>query len=240
MIKIYRAARQWNQWLTEPLGQSVLSAEKNFLTGTLATYYGKQAVLIGVPHQAELLRASVIAHPVLVTPLPHKNGTVTTIESDFYELPILPGSVDLVFLPHSLEYLDNPRQLLTEACRLVKPEGHIVILGFNPVSLWGLKKTMTHQKGVPWCHHFIQPGVIKKWLGLADFEWIKQDFILYGLPWQGYLKSTFFERAGHATFKPLGGVYILMAKARVTPLTPIRLRWEQTFSNMRVKIPRPS
>ena len=52
------------------------------------------------------------------------------------------GSIDLVILPHILECIDNPRQLLAEACRIIKPEGHIIICGFNPHSLWGLKKIM--------------------------------------------------------------------------------------------------
>lgn len=240
LIKMYRAAQQWNQWLAESKGQGVLDAEKIFLTGCLATYYGKQGVLIGVPQQHELLKASVVSHQVVLTPLTNKNRHIKTIESDFYELPIASGSEDLVFLPHSLEYLDNPRQLLTEACRIVKPEGHIVILGFNPMSLWGLKKALARNKGIPWRHHFIQSGTVKSWLGLLDFELVKQDFILYGLPLHRYLKPGFLDRLGHACFRPLGGVYILIAKAKVIPLTPIRLRWEQTFSNIHVNIPRPS
>jgi SAM-dependent methyltransferase len=240
LVKMYRAAQQWNQWLAKPLGQRVLLREKNVLTTSLATFYGKQGVLIGVPHQHELLTSSVIAHQVMLTPMAGQTAGFNTIESDFYELPIASGSVDLVFLPHSLEYLDNPRQLLAEACRIVKPEGHIVILGFNPISLWGLKKMITRNKTTPWRNHFIRFNTVKRWLRLADFELVKQDFILYGFPSPDYLDPSVLKWFGHTCVRQLGGVYLLIAKARVTPLTPIRLRWEQNFSNIRVNIPRPS
>jgi len=237
---MYRAAQQWDQWLTQSLGQCVLDAEKKFLINCLATYYGKHGILIGIPHQNELLKASVTAHQVVLTPFISKNRNIKTIESDFYELPIASGSVDLVFLPHSLEYIDNPRQLLREACRIVKPEGHIVILGFNPYSFWGIKKILAGRKNTPWNTHFIPLSTIKNWLGLADFELVKQDFILYGAPFGRHLKLNFLDRLGHICFRPLGGVYILIAKAKVSPLTPIRLRWQQNFSNVRVSISGPS
>lgn len=237
---MYRAAQQWDQWLTQSLGQSVLDAEKNFLINCLATHYGKHGILIGIPHQNELLKASVTAHQVVLTPFISKNKNIKTIESDFYELPIASGSVDLVFLPHSLEYIDNPHQLLREACRIVKAEGHIVIFGFNPYSFWGFKKLLARGKRTPWNTHFIQLGTLKNWLRLADFELVKQDFILYGAPFGRRLRFKCLDRLGHACFRPLGGIYILIAKAKVVPLTPIRLRWQQTFSNVRISLPGPS
>lgn len=237
---MYRAAQQWDQWLTQSLGQGVLDAEKKCLLHCLGTFYGKHGMLIGVPHQHELLKTSVTAHQVILTPLISKTRAIKTIESDFHELPVASGSIDLVLLPHSLEYSSNPRQLLAEACRIVKPEGHLLILGFNPYSLWGLKKILVQRKGIPWSTSFIQLSTIKSWLGLADFELVKQDFILYGPPLSCHSQFKFLDWLGHACFRSLGGVYILIAKAKVIPLNPIRLRWQQTFSNIRVSIPGPS
>ncbi|HSW69821.1 MAG TPA: methyltransferase domain-containing protein [Gammaproteobacteria bacterium] len=241
MVKIYRAAQQWNQWLSQALGRHVLEAEKNFLIKSLAAYYGKHAVLVGVPEQNELLKASVTAHQVMLTPLTDKTRNIKTIEGDFDELPLASGSVDLVMLPHSLEYTDNPRQLLAEACRIVKPEGHIIIAGFNPLSFWGLKKTLTRNKKSPWNNNFIQSATVKKWLNLADFELVKHDFIWHKPPSCGpSLFLKLFDGIGRVFLRPTGGIYILIAKAKITSLTPIRLRLQQTFSNIRVSIPKPS
>ncbi len=240
LVKMYRAAQQWNQWVAQPQGRCVLNAEKIFLQKALATFYGKHGMLIGVPAQGELLQASVAAQQTVLTPLINKNSTVETIESDFTELPVATGSVNLVFLPHLLEYVDNPRQLLTEACRIVKPEGHIVILGFNPHSGWGLKKILSRKKGAPWKNYFIQHATLKKWLKLLDFELAAQDFLMYGMPMDRYRSNRFIEWIGHTFIRPLGGIYVLIAQAKTSPLTPIRLRWKQSFSNIRISIPRHS
>ncbi len=234
LIKIYRAAQQWDQWLTQSLGQSVLDVEKKFLIHRLGTYYGKHGILIGVPNQHELLKTSVTAHQVVLTPLVSRHKQIKIIESDFYELPVASGSVDLVLLPHSLEYTNHPRQLLTEACRIVKPEGHIFILGFNPYGLWRFRHELLQRKKMSWHTSFIPSHTVKNWLALADFELVNQDFILYSS------RFKWIDRLGHACFRPLGGVYSLIAKAKVTPLTPIRLRWQQTFSTIRVTMPGPS
>src|SRR5207253_2283625 len=104
------------------------------------------------------------------------------IESEYYDLPIIPSSIDIVILPHLLEFIDNPHRLLSEACRIIKPEGFIMILGFNPISLWGLKKWWVKSKNIPWNSTFLHPNIIKQWLKLADFELIKQDTLLFRPP----------------------------------------------------------
>lgn len=244
MAKTYRAAQQWDHWFTQFLGHQVLEAEQNFLLQLLANYFGKHALLIGVPRQDGLLRTTVTARQTLLSPLLNKNHHIKSIESEFYELPIASGSVDLVMLPHTLEYLDNPRQLLSEACRIVKPEGHIIILGFNLFSLWGLKKSLAQKKSTPWSNNFIQAGTVKKWLQLADFELVKQNTFLFRPPLKRhglYKKLHFLEWLGRKIHWPFGGAYGLVAKAKVIPLTPIRLSWQQQLSGVQIRtIPGPS
>jgi SAM-dependent methyltransferase len=239
---MYRKIQQWDRWLTQFLGHSVLDAEKKFLMKYLTKYFGKQGLLIGVPHQNELLKASIAAQQIVLTPLISKTRHIKTIESDFEELPIASGRIDLVILPHSLEYVDNPRKLLAEACRIVKPEGHLVILGFNPFSLWGIKKFFA-KSDIPWSANFIRAGAIKEWLGLADFELVKQSALLFRPPLQHhgvYRKLGFLEWIGRKCYWPFGGAYMLIAKAKVVPLTPIRLRWQQKLSNVQATLPGPS
>ena len=142
MPKTYRAIQQWDHWLGHFPGHTVLDAEKKFLPPLLGQYYGSQALLIGSPRQHELLKTSVIPHQLLLSPLlSHQHQkNMRSIECGLHELPVASGSIDLVMLPHVLEFIDNPRQTLAEACRIVRPQGHIIICGFNPFSLWGLKK----------------------------------------------------------------------------------------------------
>ncbi len=243
MVRVYRAIQQWNHWLTQPLGKKFLEAEQQYLPALLQRRTGKQVLLIGVPHQHGLLKSSPMFCHFLLSPLVHKNDSVSYIESELDELPILSGSIDLVLLPHALEHVDNSQQLLAEACRVVKPEGHIIILGFNPMSLWGLKKILTKEKHTPWSGSFIRASVVKKWLALADFELIKQETFLFRPPLHHlklYQKLKLMEWIGKKLRMPWGGVYALTAKAKVIPLTPIKWRWQQKLSSVHVTIPRPT
>jgi|GEM_PF-713447 len=229
LVHSYRALQKWDQWLAQQfLGKSLLTEERQLFDQLLKHRYGKHALLIGVPQQQELLRAADIPFHSLLSPF--SSTDQPTIESDFHELPILTGSSDVVILPHTLEVVDNPRQLLAEACRIVKPEGLIIICGFNPYSIWGMRKW-------PWGGNFIQARAIKYWLGLADFVLEHQKFILFRPPINHpslYQKLRYIEHIGKKCFPILGGVYILLARAKVIPLTPIRMKWKQHLSGIRI------
>lgn len=232
----YRTLQHWNQWLSQqPLGHSLLEAEEQILATLLDKHYGKHAVLVGVPKQHELLKSIHLPCQSLVTSFMSKEKELHCIEADFHELPLLTGSIDLVVLPHTLEFVDNPRQLLAEACRIIKPEGLIVICGFNPYSTWGMRKLLA-KKHVPWAGNFIQSHKIKSWLRLVDFELEKQRSTMFRPPVKQtgvYQKMHFLESLGKC-LPVLGGVYILVARAKVVPLTPIRLKWKQQLRSFRL------
>ncbi|MBV8802142.1 MAG: methyltransferase domain-containing protein [Gammaproteobacteria bacterium] len=243
MAKNYRMIQQWNYWLTQDLGINLLTAENTFLSNALVEQYGKHILLIGVPEQSQLLNCSVIPNKILLTSLFNKHTYSKCIESEYYDLPIAPGSIDIVILPHLLEFIDNPHRLLTEACRIVKPEGFIIIFGFNPTSLWGLKKWWMKSKTMPWNGSFLKPKVIKHWLKLADFELFKHDMLLFRPPllhsvW--YEKLKWLDSIGKKLYAPFGGVYVLTAQAKTTALTPIKLHWKQKLAALHTPIPRPT
>lgn len=234
----YRTLQHWNQWLAQQfLGRRLLEAEGQQLVPLLNRHFGKHALLLGVPEQHNLLHSTRIPCHSLLSPLITHEKIAHYIEGDFHELPILTGSIDLVMLPHTLEFVDNPRQLLAEACRIVKPEGLIMICGFNPYSTWGLKRLFTKHKGMPWSGNFIQPHLVKSWVRLAEFEMEKQTSLLFRPPVNHqsfYNKMHVVEKIGSTFFPFFGGVYMILARAKVVPLTPIRLKWKQSLSSIRI------
>lgn len=243
LAKTYRLMQQWDHWLQQSQGMSLLESEAELLFSLLEKQYGKHTVLLGSPRQQPLLNTSVMPHHLLISPMISRSHNSHHIESELHELPIASGSVDLVILPHTLEHTDNPRQLLAEGCRIVKPDGYIIILGFNPISLWGLKKRLIKNKHTPWLGHFISTRTIKNWLSLAEFQWIKQDSILFRPPMQNqslYKKLKWIEWIGHRCGSNWGGVYMIMAQNKSIPLIPIRTRWKQQLSGVRLSIPKPT
>lgn len=238
LVHGYRSLQQFNQWLNQQsIGLNLLSAEQQILAKMLNGHLGKHVLLIGVPQQVQLFSATTIPCHTLLSPLHPKHKKENFIESHFQELPIHTGSIDLVILPHVLEFVDNPRQLIAEACRVVKPEGLIVVCGFNPMSTWGIKKALTADKTAPWSGSFYHPNKIQKWLQLADFVMEQQQFTLYRPPINSsvlYQKLSFIEFLGKHLFRPFGGVYVLLSRAKVIPLTPIRMQWKQAISGFRI------
>ena len=234
----YRTLQNWNHWLSQQfLGTALLTAEQQLFSKLLANHYGKHGLLLGVPQQHPLIDATIVTYQSLLSPLVHHDISLGNSESDFKELPILSGSVDLVMLPHTLEFVDNPQQLLREACRIVKPEGLLVVCGFNPASAWGLKRHFAHQRVAPWTGNFLSQGRIKEWLGLADFSLEKSQFILHRPPISQpalFNKLEFLEKVGKVCFPLFGGVYIMLARAKVIPLTPIRMKWKQQLGGLRI------
>lgn len=243
LAKTYRAITQWDHWLQHFLGNCLITAEKDLLFSLLEKLYGKHTLLIGSPNQHSLLDASVMPHHILLSPVMGKNLSMRQIESELYELPLISGSVDLVLLPHTLEHLDNPHHLLSEACRVVKPEGHIIVFGFNPFSMWGLKKHLVKKKKMPGSLNFMSLGLVKNWLTLEEFQIVKQDFIMYRPPTSHpkiFKKLKWLEWLGRKFKLPWGGVYMIMAQNKSIPLTPIKMRWKQQLSGVRVTIPKPT
>ena len=235
----YRTLQHWNQWLAQDLmGEQLLAAEKESLTVMLSQHFGKHALLIGVSNQYQLLKASTMPRQSLLSPLIHDERGLNYIEAELNELPLSSGSIDLVILPHTLEFIDNPRQLLAEACRVIKPEGLIVVCGFNPYSTWGVKKFFTKEENTaPWIGNFIQPGKIKKWLELADFAMESQRSALFSslvAKPEWFKKFNFLETISNKWGSVLGGTYIIAARAKVVPLTPIKMKWKQQFSGLRL------
>ncbi len=91
---------------------------------------------------------------------------------------------------------------------------------------------------MPWSGHFIPANTIKSWLSLLDFELIRQDGLLFGWPGKHFaIYNTMLEWLGKKCCKPLGGCYIVIAKAKMIPLTPIRLRWQQNLTGLHASLP---
>lgn len=228
--------QHWNQWLHQQfLGSQIIDAEKKIIARLLDKHYGKHALLVGVPQQFSLLEATKIPCHTLVSPFLAHERQPGFVEGDLHEIPILTGSIDLVVLPHTLEYVDNPRQLIHEACRIVKPEGLIVALGFNPYSMWGIRRLLSRSE-VPWSSTFNNAHQVKNWLRLAEFQIEEQSTILFRPPVNHekmFGKLEFLEYVGNLLHY-FGGIYCVTARAKVIPLTPIRMKWKQPFGAIRI------
>jgi len=214
-------------WFEQPLGRSLQAVEASRLRGILPQLCGRLAVQVGRTGSMGLLDSSPM--PIqLVMDVDHP-GSLPSVCGLPEALPFETRSVDLLLLPHTLDFSQEPHQVLRETYRVLAPEGHLVILGFNPMSLWGLSRLLRSRTQVPWSGQFIQLFRLKDWLALLDFEWVAGHMVYYRPPVQreGLMDWLYFMETIGDRWWPLGaGVYMIVAKKRVAGLTPIRPRWK--------------
>lgn len=211
-------------WLQSPYGEYLLEREQAFLDKNVADVFGYHAVQLGLP-QYDLLRASRI--PLRVTAGPEPG---TEVPSNLDELPFDSDSLDLVVLPHALEFTEHPHDILREVERALLPGGHVIISGFNPRSLLGLRRVLGSKHGYPWRGKFIALPRIKDWLALLGFEIVAGRFSCYAPPltnpaWLGRLRLL--EPAGDRWWAVCGGVYFLKAVKRVPGMRLIKPQWNR-------------
>ena len=131
-----------SEWFSTPLGARLLETELQYFDGELADVFGFNAIQLGLP-EYPYLRVNRIAFRCVTG----SDGPVG-LRSDPCALPLQTASVDLVVLPHTLEFSSNPHQVLREVSRILMPEGHVVLSGFNPWSLWGARRLAARREGV--------------------------------------------------------------------------------------------
>ncbi len=220
-------AQSLGEWFATEQGGYVLKREQDYFDHTVSGIFGFNATQMGLPEH-DFLRSSRI--PLCFT---SGNQPGNTVRICCDELPFDSDSLDLVVLPHVLEFADNPHQILREVERVLRPEGSLVISGFNPYSLWGMKRALGRkQKYYPWRGRFIGLPRLKDWLALLGFEMAGGRFAAYAPPLQQRKwleRFAFMEKAGDRWWAVSGGVYLVHAIKRVPGMRVIKPQWNQAL-----------
>jgi len=219
---------QLYRWYRTPLGTSVAEMEQEILDRILPDMFGYHLLQIGVGDHS-LFSASRILHKVVMAVGHNDREAQVELKGDPVALPLLSDSIDALVLHHTLEFARDPRQVLREVERVLVPEGHLLILGFNPTSFWGIRSFLGFRShAVPWCGRFITTLRIKDWLALLGFEIQSMDYLYFRPPIQRAGIShqlRFLESWGKHFWPILGGVYVIAARKKVSTVTPIKPRW---------------
>ncbi len=217
-------AQSLSEWFASEQGGYVLRREQEYFDRTVSDIFGFNAVQLGLPEH-DFLRSSRM--PLRFT-AGNQAGNAVRLCCD--ELPFDTDSLDLALLPHVLEFAENPHQILREVERVMMPGGSIIICGFNPFSLWGLRRAWGKKEGYPWRGNFIGLLRLKDWLALLGFEVVGGRFAAYAPPLHQakWLECfAFMEKAGDRWWAVSGGVYFLHAVKRVPGMRVIKPNWNK-------------
>ena len=245
------AANDMAVWLTSAPGALLLEQEIQIASRLLLNLFGYHLVVVGSEAYAPVIQASRILHAAMIVPPPTQGCPVAISEAgprplvaNPDSLPLVSDSVDVVVLPHGLEFTENPHAALREAERVLVGEGHLILTAFNPVGAMGLWRTcLRGRRGAPWSGHFFSNTRVKDWLALLGFDVLMTQAAMFRPPFQNARlleKLAILEPIGSRMWPYLGATSVILAKKRITTATPIRPRWRRSRRLVSVGIAEPS
>ncbi|HJW02654.1 MAG TPA: class I SAM-dependent methyltransferase [Azospira sp.] len=222
-------------WLDSPQGRYALNWEQSRVDRLVADIFGFHAIQLGLP-QVDFLRENRIPLRCCAG----DSGPVA-VRCDLRQLPFANASLDLVILPHVLEFFPDPHQILREVERVLIPEGQVVIVGFNPISLWGAYRRLGCEEDTfPWNGRYLSALRLKDWLSLLGFEVDRGNFGCYAPPFaqeKWLRRSHFMEQAGDRWWGFAGGVYLLRAVKRVPGMRLLLPAWRDRMARAKALAP---
>ena len=232
----FRQPHYPNSWQALPNGKVIKEAIEHELSFWWPKFFGYHLLKLGALSNEIEIPDCTINHRVSIG----AKDTCANVIGDIDDLPMQEHSVDVCLLSHALEFSLDPHHVIREANRVLIPNGYLVITGFNPLSLVGFNRLLPYRKHkTPWNERFFSPMRIKDWLHLMGFEILADQRCLHsslvGKVSSESLQSTWNVFA-KSYLPALGSVYVIVAKKRVLPLTPIKPKWQLRTEFQPVKV----
>ena len=229
------------RWFETPLGTHVLNTEQAVLDQLLPGFFGYNLLQLSVQNRS-LFSSSPIQTKLQ---LALDSDNVESLRNPFIgrptSLPFENDSIDVAVLHHLLDYADSPQDILKEIGRVTLPMGHVVIVGFNPWSLWGLwRSALQFKETSPWNGQFIGPGRLMDWLNLLDFKIDRAQYAIYRPPVSRLIGrvNDYSQGVSRNLNLPVGGVYVIVARKHVGSVRSIRPVWKTSRSFGRLSVVR--
>lgn len=226
-----------SKWFNSALGEAVQVQEYQLLSKALKNLFGYFIVQLETPYQQAIMNYSRVKHHVKASVYYPTSGErdgshqlYVQTEQDY--LPFASESIDVVLLPHTLEMVDDPYFVLRQVDRMVLPEGHIVVTGFNPYGCLVLKQRWFSRQKAFKESELVRSSKLKEWLEVLGYEVTLQEFSTV---------TCFVQRSGESLFWRLlerlekqmvkfglqfGNVYCLVAKKKVESPTLVGGVWQ--------------
>jgi SAM-dependent methyltransferase len=222
-----------SRWLQTPPGEALLGLEARLAEEVLDGVFGEETLQIGLWGESRsFLRFARTQRRCLVTDaLPDGEANRDrVIVGELHRLPFASDSIDSVILPHSLDYSAWPHAILREVHRVLRADGHLLLLGFRPGGLWGLRRLIPGAAMPPGTEDLYSDRRLKDWLRLLDMRILSSRgyFFRWPLPGGRNTSSAKWEQLGQRWWSELSACYMLSAQKRINTLTPVRPVWSKT------------
>jgi hypothetical protein len=234
-VHVLSSSTAWMNWQHTPTGQLAKKWFEDHCAQAIAYVFGYYALQLGLPHYFTLSTSRIHTRCLVLEALEaleasenlegldkekghshDMDSQQTQLLSRWSQLPLPSQSVDLITLPHTLENTQEPSALLAEVARVLVPEGHVWIGGFNAHSLWTkhLRRTLPLRQ-------LMTVGQIKQQLQTHGLSIVQGQFGVYR-PWatqaDAWNRWQWLDLAGNRWWPAWGACYSLLAVKRVAGL----------------------
>lgn len=220
------SSTQLNTWYQTPLGKRLAAHEMQVLQQALPMYCGHSGLILGgILAHFSILQERIHAWVGAVSenPVPVQSSIVY-MQSRLGQLPLPQDSMDFILLPHTLAFELRPQAVLEAAVGALAPHGYLVILGFNPYSLWRLAGDLK-LGAVPNCKRYLSMGEVKRFLCAANCDITTAQTVFFAWPnAKTPLEDeteVFLDALGRFCWPNAGASYMIVAQKQVVPMTPI-------------------
>lgn len=222
-----------DDWFDTPLGRALLEQERRRCRDLVPSGYYPSSLQIGRP-AVDFLDGIESARRFVVVDAVRAAGAAGEARADAgppvhrivakgSALPFADKTHNLVVLPHTLDFCEDAHAVLREVNQILVPQGCLVIIGFNQLSLWGaLRPVMRALERPPWTGRFRRVGRVQDWLSLLGFDLAGAAMLAYQPPLQSEKwrrKLTFIDTAGARWWPGLGAVYVIVGRKQEIALT---------------------
>lgn len=214
-------------WWGGTPGRALLTAECELVGEALEDVFGWELLQVGAWGGAgDLLAASRTRRQTVIAPPTFPEGA--HIVGRPAQLPVASDCMDAVLLPHTLEFVADPYAIVREADRVLVGEGQLLVLGFRPWSLWGVRARATRSGFPPTLRRVISERRLRDWLVLLGYEVVATRHYLYAGPWSSGVPGKAGSALRRGLLNPFpAGAYLLKARKRIYTMTPIRPRFRE-------------
>ncbi len=213
------------EWFGSNLGHAMMRAEQDLFKSMIPDQYYQVGLQLGACDWPTLESINVDV-PVMLDSKPI-SADCPSVLSEPEALPFAEHSIDLVVMPHGLDFCMEPVSTLREINQVLVPEGHLILSGFNRTSLLGCcrfvnKLNPFNKPKPPWNGRFYRVGEIQEWLSLLGLELVGGTMLFYQFPlnsekWRK--RFSWLNSAGDRWWPGFGGIYVLVLKKKVYATT---------------------
>ncbi len=208
-------------WYQTPRGKLLKELEIDYLRRSITVSCQQTILQIGgLGYEDEFIDCTLYKNYIVLDAKALSSKDALKIQAKAYSLPIQSDSIDMIIVPHLLEFDSYRFQTMRELERILKPEGLLVIINFNPWSIWVRYQYLWDKKMADsWGGHFISRSRTLDWLKLLNFEvTVSSEFNLDTVK----SKQGRFATQSQCFFSTAYAIKAIKRRYNIIPLTPIK------------------